>query len=181
MSGHSKWSTIKHKKAANDKVKGSVFTKMAKGITIAVKKGGGIGDIDKNFSLRLAVEKARSVNMPKENIERAIAKGMGQGGDELTSLLIEGFGPEGVPVIIEAVTDNSNRSVQELRQLMEKYGGVMVQPGGAMYMFEKKVSEGSIRYTPLMRTSVQDKEKFATFIEMISEHDDVQEVYAAVE
>ena len=81
MSGHSKWSNIKNKKAANDAVKGSVFTKMAKAITIAVKKGGGIGDPDMNFSLRLAVDRARAVNMPKENIDRAIMKGLGKGGD----------------------------------------------------------------------------------------------------
>ena len=86
MSGHSKWSNIKNKKAANDAAKGSVFTKMAKGITIAVKKGGGIGDPDMNFSLRLAIDKARSVNMPKENIDRAIDKGLGKGGVELVEL-----------------------------------------------------------------------------------------------
>ena len=123
MSGHSKWSTIKHKKAANDKVKGSVFTKMAKAITVAVKKGGGVGDPNMNFTLRLAIEKARSVNMPRENIERAIEKGTGKAeGSELVEVIIEGFAPGGVAVIIEAVTDNSNRTIAELRNLMENRG-----------------------------------------------------------
>lgn len=136
MSGHSKWSTIKHKKAANDAVKGSVFTKMAKAITIAVKKGGGIGDPDKNFSLRLAVDKARSVNMPKENIDRAIDKGLGKSGTELAELTIEAFAPDGVMVILEVVTDSRNRTVAEIRLLIEKHGGRMGEPGSVMYLFD---------------------------------------------
>lgn len=137
MSGHSKWSTIKHKKAANDAVKGSVFTKMAKAITIAVKKGGGVGDPDMNFSLRLAVDKARSVNMPKENIDRAIDKGLGKGGAELAELTIEAFAPEGVYVILEVVSDSRNRVVAELRTLIEKHGGRMGEPGSVAHAFEK--------------------------------------------
>jgi YebC/PmpR family DNA-binding regulatory protein len=137
MSGHSKWSTIKHKKAANDAVKGSVFTKMAKGITIAVKKGGGVGDPEMNFSLRLAVDTARSVNMPKENIDRAIAKGLGKAGEELAELTIEAFAPEGVSVILEVVSDSRNRVVAEMRTLMEKHGGRMGEPGSVMYLFDK--------------------------------------------
>lgn len=137
MSGHSKWSTIKHKKAANDKVKGSVFTKMAKGITIAVKKGGGVGDPEMNFSLRLAVDKARSVNMPKENIDRAIDKGMGKGGVELAELQIEAFAPDGISVILEVVSDSRNRTVAEIRTLIEKHGGRMGEPGSVTYLFDK--------------------------------------------
>lgn len=137
MSGHSKWSTIRHKKAANDAVKGSVFTKMAKGITIAVKRGGGIGDPEKNFALRLAVDKARSVNMPKENIDRAIDKGMGKNGEALSELVIEAFGPGNLLVIIEVLTDSRNRSVAELRTLIEKHGGRMGEPGSVMHNFEK--------------------------------------------
>lgn len=137
MSGHSKWSTIKHKKAANDKVKGSVFTKMAKDITIAVKKGGGVGDPDMNFSLRLAVDKARAVNMPKENIDRAIDKGLGKAGEELSELVIEAFGPDGVMVILEVVSDSRNRTVAEIRTLMEKHGGRMGEQGSVMHMFDK--------------------------------------------
>lgn len=137
MSGHSKWSTIRHKKAANDAVKGSVFTKMAKNIALAVKKGGGIGDPDKNFALRLAVDKARSVNMPKDNIDRAIEKGLGKSGEELTELVIEAFGPDSLLAIIEVLTDSRNRSVAELRTLIEKHGGRMGEPGSVMHNFEK--------------------------------------------
>ena len=136
MSGHSKWSTIKHKKAANDAVKGSVFTKMAKAITIAVKKGGGVGDPDQNFSLRLAIDKARAVNMPKENIDRAIDKGLGKSGIELAELTIEAFAPDGVMVILEVVSDSRNRVVAEVRLLIEKHGGRMGEPGSVMYLFE---------------------------------------------
>jgi YebC/PmpR family DNA-binding regulatory protein len=136
MSGHSKWSTIKHKKAANDAIKGSVFTKMAKGITIAVKKGGGVGDPNQNFSLRLAIDKARSVNMPKENIDRAIDKGLGKNGIELAELTIEAFAPDNVMVILEVVSDSRNRTVAELRLLIEKHGGRMGEPGSVMYLFD---------------------------------------------
>ncbi len=173
MSGHSKWSTIKHKKAANDKVKGSVFTKMAKAITIAVKKGGGVSDPAMNFSLRLAIDKARAVNMPKENIDRAIEKGIGVGGEEIVELLIEGFAPERVAVLIEAVTDNRNRTIAEMRILMEKHGGVMGSIGSVAYMFEKTNSG----YQPKYPASVEEPEKIREFIELLKENDDVQEVY----
>jgi len=136
MSGHSKWSNIKNKKAANDAARGSVFTKMAKTITIAVKKGGGVGDPEMNFSLRLAVDKARAVNMPKENIDRAIDKGMGKGGVELFELTIEAFAPDGVSIILEVMTDSRNRAVSEIRTLIEKHGGRMGEPGSVMYLFE---------------------------------------------
>jgi YebC/PmpR family DNA-binding regulatory protein len=176
MSGHSKWSTIKHKKAANDKVKGSVFTKMAKAITVAVKKGGGIGDPNMNFTLRLAIEKARNVNMPRENIERAIEKGTGKAeGSELAEVIIEGFAPGGVAVIIEAVTDNSNRTIAELRNLMEKHGGRMGEPGSVMYMFERTSGEYKPKYPA---SGDGQEEKLGEFMEVIGEHDDVQEIYA---
>lgn len=174
MSGHSKWSTIKHKKAANDLVKGSVFTKMAKAITIAVKKGGGVSDPAMNFSLRLAIDKARAVNMPKENIDRAVEKGLGVGGEEMVELLIEGFAPEGVAVMIVAVTDNRNRTMSEMRILMEKQGGVMGSMGSVAYMFDKTQSG----YEPKYLSSVANPTKVKQFIQALEENDDVQEVYA---
>lgn len=175
MSGHSKWSNIKNKKAANDAVKGSVFTKMAKAITVAVKKGGGIGDPAMNFSLRLAVDKARAVSMPKENIDRAIEKGMGRGtAEELVELTIEGFGPEGVAIIIEAITDSRNRTVAELRTLIEKQGGRMGEPGSVMYMFDK--IEGA--YVPKYAMTVTNLASVTLFLDRVREYEDVQEVYA---
>lgn len=137
MSGHSKWSNIHRKKEANDKVRSGIFTKMAAAIVVAVKKGGGITDPDMNFSLRLAVDRARAVSMPKENIDRAIAKGSGKGGsDDFAELTIEGFAPGGVAFMAEVVTDNRNRSVSELRTLIEKHGGRMGEPGSVAYLFE---------------------------------------------
>lgn len=174
MSGHSKWSNIHRKKEANDKVKAGIFTKAANAISIAVKKGGGVTDPDMNFSLRLAVENAKSVNMPKEKIERAIAKGSGKGEvNDLVELTIEGFGPGGVAIIAELVTNNRNRSVAELRTLMEKNGGRMGEMGSVAYMFEKKGME----YVPLYSVTVPNIEEAKAFIDLISEHDDVQEVY----
>lgn len=138
MSGHSKWSNIHRKKEANDKVRSGIFTKMGAAISVAVRKGGGVGDPDQNFSLRLAVDRARSVNMPKENIDRAIAKGMGKGNlEELAELVIEGFASGGVAFMIEVVTNNRNRSVAELRALIEKHGGRMGEMGSVGYMFAR--------------------------------------------
>lgn len=166
MSGHSKWSTIKHKKAANDKVKGSVFTKMAKALTIAVKKGGGVAE---------AIERARSVNMPRENIDRAIAKGMGRGdAEEMVELTIEAFGPEGVMIIIEVITDNRNRAVAEVRNRLEKHGGRMGEPGSVMYAFEKK-EEG---YHPRFTIPVENRTRIEEFLDAVMNYEDVQEVYA---
>lgn len=137
MSGHSKWSTIKHKKAAADSKRGQAFTKLGRAITIAAKEGG--PDPASNFKLRLAVDKAREVNMPKANIERAIERGAGQGGGEnLETAVYEGFGPGQVAVIIEVVTDNKNRAAAEIKKVFERGGGNLGQPGSVGYLFNKK-------------------------------------------
>lgn len=182
MSGHSKWSTIKHKKAANDAVKSGVFTKIAGAITVAAKKGGS-GDPDKNFSLRLAMDKARAVNMPKEKIEKAIEKGVGAGeGDELVELVIEGYGPEGVAIIITALTDSRNRTVAEVKNLLEKHGGRMGEPGSVMYQFdrvaiihaEKSISEED--ELKLIELNVLDFENHEERSTVIAEVDNLQTV-----
>lgn len=136
MSGHSKWSTIKHKKAIQDNKRGQIFTKLGKAIVIAAREGG--VEIESNFKLRLAVDKAKQFNMPKINIERAIEKG-GGGGDAggLDQAVYEGFGPGKVAVIVEVVTDNKNRSVAEIKKVFEKSGGVMGQPGAVAFMFNR--------------------------------------------
>lgn len=137
MSGHSKWSTIKHKKAAADSKRGQIFTKLGRAITIAAKEGG--PDITANFKLRLVVDKARAVNMPKVNIERAIEKGSGLGaGGSLETAVYEGFGPAQVAVIIEVVTDNKNRAAAEIKKAFERGGGSLGQPGSVAYLFSKK-------------------------------------------
>lgn len=138
MSGHSKWATIHRQKEVKDAKKGQIFTKMANAITIAVRAGGGIGDIDKNFRLRLAVEKARAVNTPNENIQRAIRRGLGlEGGNAWEEVTYEGFGPGGVAVIVEAATDNKNRTGSLIRNLFEKGGGNMGVPGSVAFQFDK--------------------------------------------
>jgi YebC/PmpR family DNA-binding regulatory protein len=136
MSGHSKWATIHRAKEAKDAKKGAAFTKLAMNITVAVRQGGGIGDPDKNFKLRLAVDKARQFNMPKENIARAIEKGMGTGaGVSLEEVAYEGFLPGGCAVVLEGLTDNKARTVQQVRSVLEKGGGTMAGLGAVSYMF----------------------------------------------
>jgi YebC/PmpR family DNA-binding regulatory protein len=138
MSGHSKWASIKHKKAIVDSRKGKLFTKLARAVTVAAREGG--GDIDGNPSLALAVQKARSASMPKDNIERAIAKGTGAGADgvAIETVLYEGYGPGGVAVLVEALTDNRNRTGAEMRHAFTKHGGSLGEPGTVAYLFDKK-------------------------------------------
>jgi YebC/PmpR family DNA-binding regulatory protein len=136
MSGHSKWSTIKHKKAATDAKRGKVFTRIAKEITIAAREG---GDPNFNPTLRLALDKARKSNMPKDNIERAIKRGTGElEGNDLSEILYEGYAPHGVGVVIECVTDNKNRAVAEIRHTLSKYGGNMASAGAVAWQFTQK-------------------------------------------
>src|SRR4051812_46576026 len=138
MSGHSKWASIKHKKAIVDSKRGKLFTKLARAVTVAAKEGG--GDIDGNPALALAVQKARDASMPKDNIERAIAKGTGAGADAaaLETIMYEGYGPGGVAMLIEAVTDNRNRTGADVRHMLSKGNGSLGEPGSVAYNFDKK-------------------------------------------
>lgn len=137
MSGHSKWSTIKRQKGAQDQKRGMLFTKLSNAISVAVKQGGS-GDPAMNFRLRLAVDAAKTANMPKDNIERAIQRASSKGEAALVEQVYEGFGPGGFSVIVEAVTDNSNRTSSEIRSLFEKNGGRFASPGAVSYQFEPK-------------------------------------------
>src|SRR3989344_7113383 len=129
MSGHAKWSSIKRQKGMADVKRGQVFTKLGNAITIAVREGGG-GDVASNFRLRLAVDQARAANMPKENIERAIDRGLGKGADSaIETVIYEGYAPGKVALIIEAATDNKNRTTPEVRGAIEKNGGTFASPG----------------------------------------------------
>jgi YebC/PmpR family DNA-binding regulatory protein len=138
MSGHSKWASIKHKKAIVDQRRGQHFTKLARAVTVAAREGG--GDPNGNPSLALAIQKARDASMPKDNIERAIAKGTGEGvdADALESVLYEGYGPGGVALLIEAVTDNRNRTGADVRHALSKHGGNLGEPGSVSYLFDKR-------------------------------------------
>jgi YebC/PmpR family DNA-binding regulatory protein len=138
MSGHSKWANIKHKKASVDAKRGVAFTKVVQLISAAVRKGSGCGDPDMNPSLRLAVEKARAVNMPKDNIDRAIKKATGEGSDvQFAELTYEGYGQGGVAILVEALTDNRNRTTPEVRKIFDKGGGNMGEMGCVAWMFKK--------------------------------------------
>jgi YebC/PmpR family DNA-binding regulatory protein len=137
MSGHSKWSTIKRKKGAADAKRGKIFTKLIREIATAARIGG--GDVDSNPRLRLAVEKARQANMPKDNILRAIKKGTGGDASEAyEETVYEGYGPGGTAVYVEALTDNKNRTVGEVRHVLAKYGGNLGSTGCVGYLFEKR-------------------------------------------
>jgi YebC/PmpR family DNA-binding regulatory protein len=138
MSGHSKWASIKHKKAVVDARRGQHFTKLARAITVAAREGG--GDPTGNSGLALAVQKARDASMPKDNIERAIAKGTGEGADaeQIETVLYEGYGPGGVALLIEALTDNRNRTGAEMRHVLSKHGGTLGEPGSVAYLFDKR-------------------------------------------
>src|SRR3989344_7238808 len=136
MSGHSKWSQIKRQKGAADIKRGQTFTKMANAITIAVREGAG-GDPASNFKLKLAIEQARSVNMPKENIKRAIERGLGKGtaDAQIESVNYEGYGPAKVALLVQAVTDNRNRTTSEIKGAIEHSGGTFASPGAVSWMF----------------------------------------------
>ncbi|HEY5997914.1 MAG TPA: YebC/PmpR family DNA-binding transcriptional regulator [bacterium] len=137
MSGHSKWATIKHKKAATDAKRGAAFTKIIKEMTVAARIGG--GDPDMNPRLRTVLEKAKAVNMPADNIKRAIQKGTGElPGQVIEEVSFEGYGPGGVAVMVETATDNRNRTVGDVRHLFDKYGGNLGQNGCVAWMFDKK-------------------------------------------
>ncbi|MFN8112426.1 MAG: YebC/PmpR family DNA-binding transcriptional regulator [Solirubrobacterales bacterium] len=138
MSGHSKWSSIKHKKAATDAKRGKLFTKLARAITVAAREGG--GDPDANATLATAIQKARDQSMPKDNIQRAIDRGTGEGSDGVVieRILYEGYGPGGVAILVEALSDNRNRTGSEVRHAFDRHGGSLGEPNSVAWTFEKR-------------------------------------------
>ncbi|MEX0930745.1 MAG: YebC/PmpR family DNA-binding transcriptional regulator [Candidatus Paceibacterota bacterium] len=172
MSGHNKWSKIKHKKAATDAAKSKVFSKHAALIAMESRKASG------NLaspSLAAAIERAKKDSMPKENIDRAVAKGSAVGGAALEEIIFEGYGPGGVAMLIIAVTDNNNRTAPEIRHIFTKAGYQLGTPGSAMWAFTK-TAEGYMPQT-LIELTDTDGEKLASLIETLEEQDDVQDVY----
>ncbi|PIR77548.1 MAG: YebC/PmpR family DNA-binding transcriptional regulator [Candidatus Magasanikbacteria bacterium CG10_big_fil_rev_8_21_14_0_10_38_6] len=158
MSGHSKWSKIQHKKGKIDKKRGTAFTKLSKAITVAAQQGG--GDPEMNFSLRLVIEKAKAENMPKDNIERAIKKGTGdlKDGEVYEEIVYEGFGPNGVAFIIEAFTENKNRTSGEIKHTFSKNGGSLGSPGSVMWQFKQL---GAIRLSTETKQAIPNWEDLA--------------------
>lgn len=234
MAGHSKWAQIKRKKAVADAKKGKLFTKLIREITIAVRQGG--GNPDGNPRLRLAIDQARAANMPMENIERAIKKATGElEGSQYEEIIYEGYGPGGVAILIEAVTDNKNRTVSELRHIFSRHGGRLAESGSVNWMFDRKgiitieksvineddlimlaldagaddvivesdyyevqtsienfekvrknlleknvkIENASLQYVPqnLMKIESKENETVLKLLEILEDHDDVQNVY----
>ncbi len=175
MSGHSKWSKVKHQKATTDAVKSRAFTKASRGITVAVREGGGIADPDKNFRLRLAIEFAKSVNMPKDTIERAIEKGAGSGGAAYENLLYEGYGPGGIAFLVEAATDNHQRTASEVKHEFDHAGGSLASPGAVSYQFKKRglvlVSKASVSPDSMLEVAL------SAGADDVVERDDVYEIF----
>ena len=138
MSGHSKWSSIKHKKGAADKKRGALFSKLSRAIIVAAREGG--GDPTANLALQNAIDKARAVSMPKDNIDRAVARGAGaaEGGEAYEAVSYEGFGPGGAAIIVEGLTDNRNRTAAEVRHVFTRFGGSLGTPGSVAWMFDRK-------------------------------------------
>lgn len=178
MSGHSKWSTIKHKKAAKDAKKGKIFTKLIKEITVAARMGG--GDINANPRLRTAVLTARSNSMPNDNIERAIKKGTGElEGVTYEEVQYEGYGPGGAAIIAQVVTDNKNRTVSEIRRLFSKHGGNLGETGSVSWMFDNK---GLIT---IEKSQIDEERLMAIVLEAgaedVREEDEIYEVVTSPE
>lgn len=176
MSGHNKWSKIKHKKAATDAARSKVFSKHSALITMEVKKSG--GDVN-SANVQAAVERAKKDSMPKDNIEKALAKGSGAGAAAMEEIMFEGYGPGGVPLLIMTVTDNNNRTAPEIRHIFSKAGLELGVPGSAAWAFSKVDGQ----YVPNTPIELDDAggEKLADFIEKLEEQDDVTDVYTGAD
>ncbi|MDP3902148.1 MAG: YebC/PmpR family DNA-binding transcriptional regulator [bacterium] len=173
MAGHSKWAQIKRQKGVNDVKKSKVFSKYSKLISLAARKG---ADLSMSPDLRTVVDKAKAENMPMDNIQRAIDKGSGKlGGAALESVRYEAYGPGGAAIIIDAITDNTNRTVSEIKHLLSQNGGKFAQQGSVLWAFN--FTDGKPK--PVMEVEIreQDKELLAALIDALEEHDDTQEVF----
>ena len=178
MSGHSKWSTIKHKKGVADVKKGKVFSQLSKNIRVAVREGKS-GDPKFNASLRLMLDKARAANMPKENIQRAIDRGLGKGkGGAIHEVIYEGFGPHGVGFVVVAMTDNHQRTAGEIRAIFSKAGGSLGAPGCSIYLFQRS-GEDYLVTIPMEVTDEGVQEQTQALMDTLRESEDVEDVFCA--
>ncbi len=175
MSGHSKWSKVKHQKATTDAVKSRAFTRASRAVTVAVKEGGGIMDPNKNFRLRLAIELARSVNMPKEKIERAIERGGGAEAANIQTIIYEGYGPGGVAYLVEVTTDNTNRTASLMKHQFDRAGGSITSPGAVNFLFMRNgvvlIQKDTVSLDALLDAAIMSG------ADDVVERDDVFEVY----
>lgn len=176
MSGHNKWSKIKHKKGATDAKKSQIFSKHSRFIALESKKAS--GDVA-SPGLAAAIERAKKDSMPKDNIDRAVAKGRGGDAGNLEEVMYEAYGPGGTALLITALTDNNNRTSAEIKHLLSKKGYALGTPGSAAWAFEKTAAG----YTPKTRMELSDKdgEELASLIELLEENEDVQDIYTAAD
>lgn len=172
MSGHNKWSKIKHKKAAGDAQKSKIFSKLSRLITTEVKKAGGDRE---NSSVRKVIEQAKSVNMPNDNIERAIKRALESGTREMESVVYETYGPEGVAIIIEGLTDNRNRAAAEVKSILSKHEVELAQPGSALWAFTK-TNNGYETISPI-KVSEEASKKISKILNDLEENEDIQTIY----
>jgi YebC/PmpR family DNA-binding regulatory protein len=175
MAGHSKWAQIKRQKAVTDSARSRIFARFARLIALESKKAGGARSTP---ALAAVIARAKAANMPKENIERAVAKGSSKDADTLERVVYDAYGPGGVALIIDVLTDNRNRSTQEIKHLLSKHGGELATPGAALWAFARS-SDGS--YTPkepLITIEGSEEESLQTILSVLDEQDDVQMVYS---
>jgi len=176
MSGHSHWSSIKHKKGATDAKRGKIFSKISRLISIAAKEKG--ADPESNPRLRVAINKAKEANMPKDNIERAIKKGSGQiEGVKMEEIFYEAYGPSGIALIIEVITDNKNRALSEVKHALSRFDGKMAETGSVKYLFDKEAEKWIPKY-PIEITDGKTKSQLEKLFNALDENDDVQEIYS---
>jgi YebC/PmpR family DNA-binding regulatory protein len=174
MSGHSKWSTIKHKKALTDAKKSKVFSKITSLITIAARRG---SDPDKNPSLRAAIDRAREINLPKENVERAIKRGTGEiGGAALEEATYGAFGPGGIAILITAITDNKNRTLAEIKKILDEHGAKFVEINSIQWMFRRSGADW-VANNPVKIEDENTKKELEALYEALDEQVDVNEIY----
>ena len=185
MSGHSKWAQIKRQKGANDQKRGQSFTKLAAAVTVAAREKG--GDPEMNFGLRLAVDRAKAANMPKDNIERAIKRGTGElGGAQLEDLTYEAYGPEGVALLIQALTDNKNRALGEVKIALNKHGGKMASGGSVQYLFKPaghillKKKDFDRQFEIALEAGADDVQEHGEFVSVETRPSDLQAVRQAL-
>jgi YebC/PmpR family DNA-binding regulatory protein len=174
MSGHSKWAQIKRGKAVTDAAKSRVFSRFARLITLESKKAGGSLTAP---GLATVIARAKAANMPKDNIERAIAKGTSKDSGELEQVLYEAYGPGGVAIIVDALTDNKNRTTQEVKHLLSKNGAELATPGAALWAFQKSSDSSYVPNEPLMDVAGTEEEQLGAILDALDEHDDVQRVF----
>lgn len=180
MAGHSKWSQIKHKKALTDAKKSQVFSKISALVSVAAREKG--GDPGSNPKLRMMIEKARAINMPQDNINRAIKRGTGElPGTIIEEALYEGYGPAGIAILIEALTDNKNRTLAELRRIFSEHEGKLGETGSAKWMFEPAAKESGIEYIAKSYIEINDPvqiKRIESLFDALDEHPDVKEIYS---